>query len=830
MRNVSHERIGEYLKISLNILKENNNSYPSRLLIKEMEKRLVLDEYEKSLTKTGGIRWIVKFRFFTVGLVKGGYIKKEKKQWFLTKKGEDIVDKEPLELIAITDEAYEQWEKEKGDEIDNETELTIEEILGNINPVDIIPASMRINPSSICFSDLIKGVDKSTIQIPPFQRDFVWSAKEITFLLDSIYNGYPIGSFIFWKSNKQLPHHREIGGIKLNEIPRGFLIDYIIDGQQRITSLYAAVKGADIEGNKYRFYFDLTTGKFDYERLKENGGNKVESDYTLIPLEKLFVDANEYFGYVKKFPDKIGLVLNNLYEKFKNYSFSVIYVQNEEEDLGENNKKDIEKIIKIFSRINDTGKKLTVVAKMIAKCWEKDFDLRKKLSDLIPNEGPLSMIREETILQIASVILNDKKCKSRNIIDDTNIEELEIRWEEIEKSFLMALTFIKDKIRIKNYKFLPFDSVLVPLAYFYNKVKNPSNKQIEQLFHWFWLACLSNRYGATVEGKIEEDCKLFDEMVNGNEIEVDYLVDWQGLVKKLKNQKYNLRNAFCKTVLSLYSYQAPKNLKDNSDVELLESLTSYSRSNFHHVFPRNFLKKIKYPNLDFENSVVNIIFAPAILNIEISDRAPSDYIEDFRDNNNELENTLKSHLITDIKECGLEDDNFDIFIEKRADIIAGKFREVAGLKTKIEVSLEEEPNAPIDMIELNLRLIINQRLEKEYGENYWNQNVVPSDIKQSVSQKIIYEINKYPFKKKELEKSENKLLFLEIMDYNKIILSNWSLFDDLFNSKTELERYFVDLKNYRNPVKHGRKIDIVVQKNGEASVLWFKRMLIDYDN
>ncbi len=829
MQKISHERIGEYLKTSLDVLEENGNSHPSRLIVKEMEKRLAFDEYEKSLTKTGGVRWEIKFKFWTIGLVKGGYIKKEKKQWYLTKKGESILDREPLELISIISDAYKKWEKSRGDEADEETELTIEEMLGKIDPVDIIPSSMRIDPQSITFSDLVKGVDKSLIQIPPFQRDFVWSAKAITYLLDSIYKGYPIGSFIFWKTNKRLPHHREVGGVKLNDIPRGSLVDYIIDGQQRITSLYAAVKGADIEDDKYRFYFDLTTGAFDYEKIKENGKNKIDSDYTLVPLEQLFVDANEYFKFVKKFPDKISLVLNDLYEKFKTYSFSIIYVQNADEEAGDNNKKDIEKIIRIFSRINDTGRKLSIVAKMIAKCWEKDFDLRKKLNKLIPDKGEFSMIREETVLQIASVILNDKKCKSKNILEDTNINDLEKEWQEIEKALLLALTFVKDKIRIKNLKYLPFDSILVPLSYFYQKVINPSTRQVEQLFNWFWLANLSNRYSATVEGKIEEDCKLFDEIIKDNKVDLDYLVDWPGMTKKLKNQNYSMRNAFCKTVMSLYSYLQPKNIKDNSDIDLVKNFTNYSVNNFHHIFPRNYLKKVKHPSRSYEDSIVNIMFAPRLLNIEMSDRAPREYLEEFQIENEDFNKSLKTHLIKGIDECGLRENDFNKFLDVRAVTITEKFRELAGLKTKTEILLEEEPNTPVDLVEYNLRALINEALTDEYGENYWDENIIPSDIKAVVFKKINQEIKKYPLKKKALEKSENKLLFLDLMDYCKIMLSNWTLFCDIFNSKTDLERYLVDLKNYRNPLKHGRGIDIVTQKHGEASILWFERMLNNSD-
>lgn len=88
MRSIDFDRIGEYLKTAVDIIAEHNGEYPTRLLVSEMEKRLKPQDYELSKSKSGGVRWVTKFRFWTIGLVKGGYIKKHQKVWYLTDKGE----------------------------------------------------------------------------------------------------------------------------------------------------------------------------------------------------------------------------------------------------------------------------------------------------------------------------------------------------------------------------------------------------------------------------------------------------------------------------------------------------------------------------------------------------------------------------------------------------------------------------------------------------------------------------------------------------------------------------------------------------------------------
>ena len=269
---------------------------------------------------------------------------------------------------------------------------------------------MEIKPSPLTFDELLTGVDRGTVLIPPFQRSFVWKAKEIVFLLDSIYRGYPIGSFIFWRTSKRLPHHKQIGGLELQEPPIGSTINYVLDGQQRITSLYAAVRGAEIEDTKLNFYFDLSIGRFSYDS-KEDEDEGARS-LTVIPLSKIFVKGPEYHKYMRTFPEQYSRTFSeDLFFRFNNYSFSAIYV--EEKAEAKNGNDDIKKIVNIFSRINETGRKLTVVAEMVADARGEGFLLREKLDELQNQHPELQDISEEAILQTCSIILNNKRCHKR---------------------------------------------------------------------------------------------------------------------------------------------------------------------------------------------------------------------------------------------------------------------------------------------------------------------------------------------------------------------------------------------------------------------------------
>ena len=102
-------------------------------------------------------------------------------------------------------------------------------------------------PQTRTFSNLVSEIEKGQIKIPQFQRDFVWSIQKSAGLIDSIIKGYPIGTFIFWRTKDRLRSVRNIGGQELPEPDQGESVDYVLDGQQRLTSLFACLQGVSIK-------------------------------------------------------------------------------------------------------------------------------------------------------------------------------------------------------------------------------------------------------------------------------------------------------------------------------------------------------------------------------------------------------------------------------------------------------------------------------------------------------------------------------------------------------------------------------------------------------
>ncbi|HCQ7176571.1 TPA: DUF262 domain-containing protein, partial [Enterobacter cloacae] len=94
----------------------------------------------------------------------------------------------------------------------------------------------KIDSGNERLASLLDDVKRGQIKIPAFQRQYVWTDEQILGLIDSIYCGYPVGSLLLWSTKTPLKFERNVGGFDLPEIKEDYPVNYILDGQQRLTT------------------------------------------------------------------------------------------------------------------------------------------------------------------------------------------------------------------------------------------------------------------------------------------------------------------------------------------------------------------------------------------------------------------------------------------------------------------------------------------------------------------------------------------------------------------------------------------------------------------
>lgn len=221
-------------------------------------------------------------------------------------------------------------------------------------------------PDSKKYTDLISEIQKGQIKIPKFQRDFVWSIEKTSKLLDSILKGYPIGTFILWETNERLNDIKNIGNLDLPPIPDDIKVQYVLDGQQRITSLYAAFLGASIqkEGEKKVTNYGLIF--VDLEGDIDNNDEQIivseQPENTFITLNEVLNFNDNLFEIKERFSDEQFKKIHQYSQTFSTYDFSTVVLR----------KEDIDSAIEVFTRINTGGQTLTLFEIMSAKTYDED--------------------------------------------------------------------------------------------------------------------------------------------------------------------------------------------------------------------------------------------------------------------------------------------------------------------------------------------------------------------------------------------------------------------------------------------------------------------------
>ena len=542
--------------------------------------------------------------------------------------------------------------------------------------------SKQPKPDSKKYTDLISEIQKGQIKVPKFQRNFVWSLDKTAKLLDSILKSYPIGTFILWETNERLNDIKNIGNLKLPPVPDDIKIQYVLDGQQRITSLYAAFLGAKIQKEGEKKITEYSNIYVDLEGNIENNDNQIvvseKPEGAFITLHEV-LNFNENLLEIKeKYSDEQFKKIHQYSQTFSTYDFSTIVLR----------KEDIDSAIEVFTRINTGGQTLTLFEIMSAKTYdeEQNFDMEDRFQKLLKEleERKYETISSSVILNILSLILSkNKECK-RKVILQLDKQAIIGVWDDVISALKESIDYFRSVYRIPVSAILPYDSLLVPFAYFfYFQKEKPKGEQIKFLEEFFWRTSLSFRYSSSTESKLAQDIKKIDEILKGNRPNYDDVKVYLNSPKDLIETGFSAGSSYCKAILCLLAYHEPKDFQDNGKVIIDNSWLKVANSkNYHHFFPKAYLRK---NNIGNENSLVNITLVSADLNKrKIKAKAPSIYIKNFLDENDDLPASLKSHLINDLDDFGIMSDDYLVFLEKRANAI---FNE---LKSRIELKHKED--------------------------------------------------------------------------------------------------------------------------------------------
>jgi len=567
----------------------------------------------------------------------------------------------------------------------------------------------RIKPTDKGITTYLDDLKNQKYQIPTFQREVVWEKENVKKLWDSIYKFYPLGSILVWKTDIKLQNHRQIGGHKIldnNFNPTEF--QYLLDGQQRTTSLLTSLYGGTIAGKDGfdpTLYIDLTIGsendvdddsyknRFLYwdeiddknGTFKRNIGRKKKYDEGLIVK---LLDIKQNFETIQQrivnhpevnqqYNHRYWVELRRIQQVLNNYRLSFIELKGIK----------VAEVCQIFERINQAGKPLDIFDIVVAKTFRpasnenSGFYLRDLIDEFREtNNSNFLKINDFDYLQIIAILIRENIENSgiRNItpryLNDIKTEQIETVWADAKNAILKTFDFFENTLNIKGPQLIPYRYFYLTIANYFYKNTNPNYNLLKKYF-WFNSMHKNDLLSNTTD--INNHIEFLNKEKNNESYQFDrFLID----KNDLRNASYSSKGRYSRAILSLYSSKRPKDwqFKDR-DVVTNNIFISTERPNLHHIFPLNFIENNQGVNRLNKDSLMNIAYLTQLTNLQISDKSPLEYLKDYDDEN--FKKVLQTHLIPLeilqwVRDNKMPEDALDKFIDLRVDIIINELKNI----------------------------------------------------------------------------------------------------------------------------------------------------------
>lgn len=360
--------------------------------------------------------------------------------------------------------------------------------------------TLHIETNIRLLSLLLEDLKSGKLQIPPFQREFVWTREKIKQLFESINQSYPIGSIILWKPAQKMgwKNRSNIGSFEIPSVEGEGV--YILDGYQRVSSIFGCLTNPEKTAlncnledwqSFFNLYYDLEDESFIYLRT---GSSPLPCQ---VPVH-ILMSTSEFRQYSRKHIEnsdvpsaKVDLYLDRadaISGRLLSYQVACIEITNA----------NIEEAVDIFARINSRGTDISFDWMVNALSYDKDSSF--KFADLIDDlqeslkEYNFDGISRNTLFRCY------QSAFGKLYIDQTDIENLARRSDfaaiakDLGQYILKAVAFLHDDLKVIGHKLLPYPTQLIFMMEFFRQIPQPTEKQLEDLKKWFWITTYSNYF------------------------------------------------------------------------------------------------------------------------------------------------------------------------------------------------------------------------------------------------------------------------------------------------------------------------------------------------
>lgn len=544
---------------------------------------------------------------------------------------------------------------------------------------------------------LLKQIQEQEVALPDFQRDFVWEPGATQELIISIANNYPAGSLLAIRNTHSYFAAREFEGApSLN----GFKPTYLIlDGQQRLTSLYQAfygvgeyryfinlrplIDGMDIDDENVLFHVRASARRgWHAKALKQYATLDGQAEDLVLPLSEL-CDKNNFYVWLDAVSEKVEdkeartvlkqkllALKGRLIDNIEGYKFPVVLLSD---------RTPADAVCTIFETLNRTGVKLSVFDLLAARFWPEQVKLREMWDSALLNHPIIQDfgIDPYYVLQTVALLRTEgaPSCKRKDVLALQSAQVAET-WSKAALGIADALTILRDDCGVLIPKWLPYNTILIPFGALLAKHRAKGLKVGEirnKLVRWFWCSVFGQTYENAPNSQSTKDLTEVGVWLSGGPAPshvAAFTFEPTALYEVTPKQR-----ALYRGVISLILSGNPRDFHNVKP--MTRTMMDEEGVDDHHVFPDAHLKDSGVSESKRRDCVLNRTLIDRTTNQSLSRRNPASYFLEMRDRLGaaEYQRLLDSHLLPSDADSPLLSDDYETFLKWRCTTIGEAIKE-----------------------------------------------------------------------------------------------------------------------------------------------------------
>lgn len=707
---------------------------------------------------------------------------------------------------------------------------------------------------------LLSDIHNGDIALPDIQRPFVWTATKVRDLFDSMYRGYPVGYLLFWEATSDRVSSRAIG---IEDKPFKTPKRLIVDGQQRLTSLFAVRYGQtvvddDFRETKIEIAFRPRDGRF------EVADAAVRRDPEFIPNISTLLDADRgaytvIHDFVTTLAGKrevterdreiIGRNLDRLFG-LKRYRFSVLEIS---ADLPE------EAVADIFVRINSQGVKLNqadFILTLLSVIWEQGRSQLEEFSRSAKNPATqgakptpfnhLFLPSPDQLLRVSIAVgfnrarlgsvyqlLRGKDPDTGDMVPERRVENLKAlqaaqsrvldlnNWHRFINAITAAGFRLRDQVSSENALLVAYAIYLRGLS-----INDLDSAELDRVVGlWFAMATLTSRFSA--ESDMEEDLASIAKASNrsdflevlGNQVEISLTNDYWNLTLSQELETSNTRGAgWAMFVAAQLLLNAPVLFSDKRLWNLLDPLVHGHRRSFeaHHIFPKAWLAAQGITDKKEVNQIANLAFLEWPENMRVGAQDPAEYVPQLRARFDDAvwERMCRLHALP----LGFETMGYEEFLEERRVLMARIIQMAFLVLADPAESPKDEFGAgsvaeagvwkSIAALESELRRLVRALYARQWAERADSEilKIFGEAGRELIERNRAKYLRQYKFSLPPHGSEILDFVYLGQLAQLMTVGSAWQLFQKPFKDKRQLEELIAAVQPVRNDAAHFRTV------------------------